>query len=253
MVGLDDYFSQCAVKHENKIKTICAPLRDYLGIPVFTYFYIDQNGSFVNFSQLAEDIEILYSEQLYLDDPHLIHPHLLRSGMLFIPNAFNPQFLQKICARNKIQHLLLILKRYDDHVEGFYFGTRADSTSNHANLFMRVDLLERFTRYFKREALYLIESVKNDGYNLQKEKGKVFAQNHTAALANQDPHAQKFLEAVGGSLSFREQQCLQLFKHGRSAQATAAILGLSQRTVESYFENIKNKTGCRTKADLLEW
>ena len=40
---------------------------------------------------------------------------------------------------------------------------------------------------------------------------------------------------------------LTIYLEGRSAQSTAAILGLSRRTVEHYFENIKVKLNCRSK------
>jgi DNA-binding CsgD family transcriptional regulator len=36
-----------------------------------------------------------------------------------------------------------------------------------------------------------------------------------------------------------------------SAKETAACLGLSPRTIESYFENIKVKLQCWTKSDIF--
>ena len=70
-------------------------------------------------------------------------------------------------------------------------------------------------------------------------------------LLNKDLKTQQFLKKIF-PLTVREHQCLDLFKQGRSVQATAAILDLSQRTVEHYFENIKEKLGCQSKMELLE-
>ncbi len=52
-------------------------------------------------------------------------------------------------------------------------------------------------------------------------------------------------------LSKREQECLRLFLNGKTAKETANILGLSYRTIEEYFTNIKKKLGYRYKRDLL--
>ena len=60
----------------------------------------------------------------------------------------------------------------------------------------------------------------------------------------------KVLKEIYG-LSPQEQRCLELFKKGHSAQATAVIMGLSRRTIETYFNIIKEKLNCNSKWDLL--
>ena len=55
------------------------------------------------------------------------------------------------------------------------------------------------------------------------------------------------------SLSERERQCLKLFLLGKSAKETAIDLSLSPRTIEFYFENIKNKLACRDKASVFSF
>lgn len=52
-------------------------------------------------------------------------------------------------------------------------------------------------------------------------------------------------------LSLREKQCLHYFLNGKTAKETAILLGLSHRTIEEYFNNIKKKLGCQYKRDLL--
>lgn len=91
----------------------------------------------------------------------------------------------------------------------------------------------------------------NDGFNIKKTKGAAFtAIDSSAHLSSNEPTIKKNLNTVL-PLSPREGQCLQLYLEGKSAQATGPILGISQRTVESYFESIKRKLGCRSKAELL--
>ncbi|MHB1948178.1 MAG: response regulator transcription factor [Gammaproteobacteria bacterium] len=52
-------------------------------------------------------------------------------------------------------------------------------------------------------------------------------------------------------LSERELESLFFMLRGKSAKQIAQILKLSQRTIESYAEQIKNKLGCRNKTEVL--
>lgn len=54
------------------------------------------------------------------------------------------------------------------------------------------------------------------------------------------------------NLSERQMQCLYYLLRGKSASATAAILNLSKRTIETYIEEIKNKLGCINKSEIIE-
>lgn len=54
------------------------------------------------------------------------------------------------------------------------------------------------------------------------------------------------------NLSQRELQCLSLSLRGRSARRVGAELGISQRTVEEYLNNVKVKMGVKYKTDMIE-
>ncbi|MCE0721877.1 MULTISPECIES: helix-turn-helix transcriptional regulator [Legionella] len=52
--------------------------------------------------------------------------------------------------------------------------------------------------------------------------------------------------------SQRESQCLHLTVRGKPAKQVASELGISQRTVEEYLNNIKFKLGVSSKAELID-
>jgi len=54
------------------------------------------------------------------------------------------------------------------------------------------------------------------------------------------------------NLSLREWECLSLWAQGFTAKTIAIELGVSPRTVESYIEKIKDKTGLFSKRALVE-
>jgi DNA-binding CsgD family transcriptional regulator len=53
-------------------------------------------------------------------------------------------------------------------------------------------------------------------------------------------------------LSKRETEVLQQIALGKSARVVGAVLGISQRTVESHLENIKRKLNVYSKAELVD-
>ena len=51
-------------------------------------------------------------------------------------------------------------------------------------------------------------------------------------------------------LTARETECGQWLLLGKTAEETAAILGLSRRTIEDYLASMKKKLGCNNKVQL---
>jgi len=62
----------------------------------------------------------------------------------------------------------------------------------------------------------------------------------------------KFLEQVA-LLSKQEQLCIHYLLKGKTAKETVKEMKISFRTVEYYFENIKDKLGCFRKRDLFQY
>lgn len=52
--------------------------------------------------------------------------------------------------------------------------------------------------------------------------------------------------------SKQQTKVMRLLIHGKTVKESARILGLSPRTVEHYVENIKIKTKCNSKSELIE-
>ena len=70
---LNELIKRYTIKHDQRIKKICAPLKDYLGISTFAYYTIEQDGRFAIISNYPEQLDFFYSEKLYLNCP-CIHP-----------------------------------------------------------------------------------------------------------------------------------------------------------------------------------
>jgi DNA-binding CsgD family transcriptional regulator len=72
-----------------------------------------------------------------------------------------------------------------------------------------------------------------------------------ALLLTQDPGPRQAPAPPGlGQLSARERELVTLVARGRTDAQIAAELYISIRTVRSHLDRIRDKTGCRRRADL---
>jgi DNA-binding CsgD family transcriptional regulator len=246
-----DLIRRYTIRYEKKIKRICAPLKECLYIPTFAYYTVESDGRFAIFSNNPGQLDFFYSEKLYLSCPYLTHPSLFRSGSALIPLTADPQYLELSRRRYSVNHLFLNLQQRDEKLEGFFFIQDDLKPETGVPFLNHLDLLARFGAYFKREASALITAALEEGYNLRQAKGEAFFyRDPKLPLSCRDERVTKFCKQIS-PLTSQEKKCLNLFQQGNSAQASAAILGLSQRTVEHYFESIKSKLNCKSKWDLL--
>lgn len=241
------------VQQDRKIKRACAPLKNFLQISAFTYYRTYEDSSFMTLSNQPEWIEYYYSEKLFLDNPYLVHPSLLRPGCTSISSTHNDAFKKNEAncySKYNVYDAFLIVQKSDTFVEGFFFANNQKNV-NFIDFYSNTELLKHFGKYFIQETQPIIHSMLEEGINLCKEKGPTFlTRDPNELLSNRNPLFQNFLKEID-PLSKRERQCLEMFKQGHSAQATGALLGISQRTVEHYFEKIKEKLNCNSKRELL--
>lgn len=241
------------IKFDKKIKKICSPLNDYLNIPIFTYYKIHQNGTIVTISNFTEQMEFYYEEGLYLSNPYLVSPALIKSGCVMTATTPDPDYQKTIDLsrqRFNMTNTFLIIQKENEFCEGFLFGNNAKATKQ-TNYLEHIFLLKKFTQYFKSEAACILNKIELEKFNLIEAKGDAFFKRSLSAPLSYSPSTEKFLHSLT-PLSKREQECLNLYLQGRSAQSSAAILNLSKRTVEHYFENIMMKLGCSCKSELHE-
>ena len=71
-----------------------------------------------------------------------------------------------------------------------------------------------------------------------------------ALLLTEDPGPPQPAAAGSGTLSPRERELVTLVAQGATDAQIAAQLCISVRTVSSHLDRIRDKTGCRRRADL---
>jgi DNA-binding CsgD family transcriptional regulator len=71
-----------------------------------------------------------------------------------------------------------------------------------------------------------------------------------ALMLTEDPGPPQATTPVLGKLSVRERELIILVAQGATNAQIAAQLYISVRTVASHLDRIRDKTGCRRRADL---
>jgi DNA-binding CsgD family transcriptional regulator len=263
MLNWKEIVQNYIIKNSDKIKKVTRPLRDHLGVAYFTYHQIDKNGKYTVLVDRPDWAEHYVEEKFFLEDPYLRHPDVYESGFSLIESHGSDHYKKTVMKAGKeifnLDFGLIMVEKQADKVEFFGFaGNRTESNLDKLYL-NKPALLKSFARHFKKELGPILHEMEQEAGLLSKLKGADFYLNDPIHpdLEAKDRLAYLFdlglkpLVKKAHSLSSRERDCLKWLLAGKSAKETAQLLNLSTRTVESYFENIKNKLSCPTKHEIF--
>lgn len=245
---------------------IVKPL-SYLGIDHFGYMKIFKNGSYLALNDDLNYMRAYFStikNQGEFFKTELCPIAELKYTM--VPTVID-EFSRK---QDPIMHLaydfniwnIFCIYRCDatDFAEVFCFATGKDRQIDSKFYLDNILLLEQFIKYFKQQAADLIDTT-------DKRKLAYFDErfNFDAGCTIEKHKIHEFLDkiSVGDvcllgrsgdkiALSKQESKCIKFISLGNSMKETAKILNLSPRTVESYLNNVKFKTGYYYKSQLIK-
>jgi DNA-binding CsgD family transcriptional regulator len=250
-----DLLQDILFPHSEEIRRFTQPLRDHLGIDYFTYHFVSNEGGYGAIVDQLDYAEFYVGQEYYRRDPYLCAPQGVRPGVTHWSSVGTPEYTAEVLKIGEerfglTEGVMVARKRATGGVEFFGFASQRGSHLYTLVLSHR-PLLERFFSNFRSQLKSLIGELEEEPISLPAVKGDAYY----LSLERSDEAFKKFSNSLGVKagveLSCREEQCLQLYRDGLTALETAERLGLSQRTVESYFESVKNKTGCDYKRDLL--
>ena len=265
MLSWNEILQKYVVRHSDRVKTITKPLLDHLRILGFYHMRIDYLGHLIWLGNVPDGSEYYVDQKAFIDDPCMKGPNFWKSGYSLLETIASESFNGYMAKANSLFNFtsswIILSKREFGFVEIFGFIGESGSPIekiylNHSNL------LKAFAGYFKKEMQPIIRQMEEDSISLADLKGRDFFADAPSFYPTIDSAAYRaFLGDCGmrsqlkkvESLSKRERQCLKLFLLGKSAKETAIDLSLSPRTIEFYFENIKNKLACRDKASVFSF
>lgn len=245
-----------------EVVDLCSPLHS-IGIQCFRYMRLYKNCTYIvltnGFEEFLQDSisnlkdlgkfwgsHIRYVKNSF--DPFLMQwPH----------DAFQKDFNMNLFHKHGFWNGISLIYRYENYIDIVSFALGASHSDNCGLLINNKEFLKTFINHFRKKAAKLLE---------QKEKSKLAVfENRFDTEYSPNPMLErvKLLETQlkrsmvrsfeDLKLSPRELECLELMSHGKTAKEIAQAIQISPRTVESYVTNIKVKTECNYKSDLIEF
>jgi len=145
----------------SEIKAICQPLFQYLNTGYFGYLRTFDDGSEIRFSTEADYVQAHYEQQFYtLSCCDKMSRHY-QSGYAH-PNNQHPKILQFYQEKFHLPCGFLLTRKALASCEFFYFVQTGNAGENLAFYLSHLDLLERFTFYFKEQAQGLFATAQQD-------------------------------------------------------------------------------------------
>lgn len=249
-----------------KIIDLCKPIFDNFDVTYFEYarilndgrvFYICTNNSWLNFSlehKMFDD-----EEHVYLCSLARNHNH--RYALWNFLQLENTSFLSKYYDFD-IWNGLTINEFEEDSFVAYSFATTKNNLQLSDFFINNLKLFDRFIIYFKQKLQLIVEDNLNnvliEGTPLTAPAKNTNINKYNQNIKNflQQTELEKFefnIKDKSIKLTKRELQCIHMTSHGKTMKEIASHLSLSQRTVESYLNAAKAKSGLFYKTDIISF
>lgn len=244
------------ITHGNAFAEICSPIFRSTPINYIGLAKIYKNGSR---SYLVSDPQ--WGEILLRNDYHLAGTEdalLMQHDNSHFPwhvaSIFSvneqTQNLLRDCISHNYGNGITLVEHGNEFVEFIHICTSSGHEKVDDYLINNIDLLWNFVLYI-REAIFKNKNLKK-AYDVQYAY-PLLVENKT----DQDKfHFKPKQYHLGGKFDHvfftnREIKCLVLLAQHIKAKEQASIVSLSKRTIETYIEHIKQKTGFKSQSELI--
>ncbi len=251
--------------HNHFIGSLCEPLKTYLNIEWFSRTIVALNSQQQAIGQhvIVTDIEFLDPYTLKLDSDVSGKPfaQAIKDGSLnsysylLWPNGNNCPLIEMCVQKIGLARGLTIYKRHQDHVMAWWFASKNENGIPSTVSQSSMAPFHEFIRYFeaKRAAHDLFSPLVEYALPFDLSYNEPDQQKMESFISS--IQTRKFLFTIENQSIFltkRELDCLSALSQGKTYKEVAVALSLSPRTVETYLNQIKEKTGTSYKSKLID-
>jgi DNA-binding CsgD family transcriptional regulator len=248
-----------AITSASEVKEICMPLEKYFDITYFNYVKLFKNGLRYVLTNNTVFTECYYADADLYQTKAVLNMECLKTSEIHLFCEFRDQ-ASYVVARNEfnIDNGFTIIQPSpsDESTELFYFATKRENCG-HTHLYTtHLDSFYRFILYFKEKARYLIKQANKEKFFIETlpidspifDNTKIKSEFYAETSINKLHMKFNNIEIV---LSKREIDCLYLTMKNKTSKEIGQMLSISPRTVETYVSNVKLKSNCQTKKELI--
>jgi len=241
-----------------EVDEICKPLRS-LNITHFGYVRIYNDGSRFDINNNAEFSEAYYYKtncyQLYTPE---MDPSSLKDGFVFASAGIIDQhkLLHELTQSFSIGNVMLLVQNHVNYCELWHFGAHPNMHGM-VNVYLNnLDLLKAFCFYFKDKGAKIIKTFEKNRIRVEKKPANIIhtidnltvRENCLQHLDIEKYHLGEIYE--NHYITKREAECIKWCIQGKTAGEIAAILNITERTVNAHLDNVKRKLNCYKQSIL---
>lgn len=243
----------------DQVASICANFFKMTGITYYNYVRVYNDTSRICMSNNHAWMKFVFSnlDKYFITfEEHVKHIQHGASHYIIwdnVPSIGKDILMQHAYCDFNIAHGFTIISNYSDYLEFQYFATTRDRQYMNQFYLNNFDVLHASELYFKDKAHKLIQQAETQRFKIEGHTFFRLEAQEEEIFYNLKP--QRFYlsgELKDVFLTLREAQCLVGLSEGLSVKAIARKLGISYRTVQGHFDNVKPKLGCNIKDMMLK-
>ncbi|GEM_PF-3067330 len=245
------------------MKDLCEPLTTCFGAEWFARvtFVLDGEQKCVGHYGLITDIGFVKSYLFQFEDNGKSFTQAIKETPLdsysYFPwsNINDCPLIQMKHRQHGITKGFSVYKRFQDRIEVWSFAGKDAKGIPSIATQTSILLFQNFIAYFNKQQKVNHLSCPFVNYAQSFDMSYNIPSDIQVGSFNTSIHADKFTLEIKDklvSLSKREWECLSKFAEGKTYKGVANLLSLSPRTVETYLNQIKAKTGISSKAKLVD-
>lgn len=221
---------------------------------------LDSNGHALIVANRPDFGEVFIDKKGYTFDPHFVFSKNFKEGIRSLNSREEYELLYlnaaSVYGKNfGIHEGFMWQDKISEDIQRMYWFV-SDTPEIYNEVVNNIDIFKRFLKYFRDKNKDVINVARERKVKISDDREQYFVDNdkqpvskrekmnlllHTMGLLDKDQHISK-----------REWQCIELLNLGNSANKTGEILNISRRTVESHFNNIKDKLNVSKKTEILD-
>ena len=261
----EDYMNNC-LRYSKDINKICDVGYSVLGnITQIAIIDVSANG-FMNIAANRPDFaEFFIENKLYKLHPNLTYsPKRSEEFVLSCSIDFINKLWRKgglLCDSDfDLNHSIFYREILENGATHRLYCFCSDSIKIYNEAINNLNNVYKLISFIKKQHLDILEGLQDNKLHIANERTDYFDDEikfGSRVVLSRRQKTINFLRkankiSLTANVSDREWQCFELYTQGKSATQTGEILGISHRTVETHFTNLKNKLRVESKAELME-
>jgi DNA-binding CsgD family transcriptional regulator len=263
----DNHFS---LAHATEMSQICSILK-IINIHFFHYIKHLKDGSQINLSNRPDWTQFFFNNGLYKIGAY---GNNLRSGFIFW-DYFEAKEIRTCVREFQLGQGITIIVKNKKECDFYCFGSSIRREEAVNFYLSNMDVLQRFIVYFNDKASSIINQALKTSQNriILPEIYQKTTDPVTNAIVPFNYQSQEhyntskssFVNTLNAlrykyqfstnnyevSLTPKELEYAIFLLQGKTAREIGEIFNVSRRTVETHFENLRNKLGCYSKQELI--